>query len=147
MGIYKVKSNTCECCGQWCTLTSDHLVYITKPCVKHKLEVGNIIYYELIHILKHITKNSSSNVYKIKYPVKILEILYLPDKQKKVIKLELTHNNKIDVNQFDNNKQIHYSQLNDEPLWNKIDDNIIHFNILYNQRHHAIEGLWEPDDY
>jgi hypothetical protein len=146
MGIYKVKSNICDCMGQWCTLTADHSIYITKYCSRHELVVDNIIYYELIHVLKHITNNLSSNIYKIKYPIKILHIDCI-NIRNKLIKLELKHDNTINVNQFDTNKQIYYSQLNDEPLWSKIDDNTIHFNILYNSRHHTIEGLWEPYDY
>ncbi len=147
MGIYGIKSDKCDCRGFWSTLDSDCSVHISKPCVKHRLEVGNVIYYELIHILRHITKHSSSNVYKYKYPVKILEILDLHDIRKKVIKLELTHDNMIDVNQFDNNKQIYYSQLNDQPMWNKIDEHTIQFIILYNPKHYTIEGTWEPADY
>lgn len=149
MGIYKVISNTCDCQGSWSTLVpSDLSVILIKPCLKHELKINNIIQYELIHVLEYITKKESSHIYKIKYPIKILNIdntyLYL---NKKIIKVEVTHNGTIDVNNFDNDKQIYYSFLNDQSLWNKIDDNTIHFTITYNVKHHTIEGLWVPYDY
>ena len=37
--------------------------------------------------------------------------------------------------------------MNDEPMWNKIDDNIIHFTLVYQSPHHTVEENWEASDY
>ena len=47
MGIFKVKSKTCGCIGEWSTLDpKDHRTYMTHPCKKHELFIGNTIYYK-----------------------------------------------------------------------------------------------------
>ena len=43
-----------------------------------------------------------------------------------------------------NDKRIY---MNDEPMWNKIDDNIIHFTLVYQSPHHTVEANWEALDY
>ena len=144
MGIFKVKSSNCECTGSWATLDSDHRIYMSRPCSKHELKSGNKIYYELSHLLYHITKTST--LYQPKYLVKILDVKDF-DKNKKCIKIELTHNSEINVVNFDKNKNIIYSQFNDEPMWTKIDDYTTHFIVLYQGCHHTIEKQWEREDY
>ena len=37
--------------------------------------------------------------------------------------------------------------MNDESMWNKIDDNIIHFTLVYQSPHHTVEANWEALDY
>lgn len=153
MGIYTVKSCTCDCKGTICTLTADHRVYMDKPCVNHKLEMGNSIYYELNHLFKYLTKYSdtftlchftNTTCYEPKYLIKVLDIKVL-DKNKKLVKAELIHNGTIDVSNF--NKNIIYSEWNDETSWKKIDENTIHFIFLYQDCHHTVEKEWKPFDY
>jgi len=144
MGIYGVKSNNCECRGSWSTLDSDHRVYMSYPCSEHELKSGNKIYYELSHLLYHITKTST--LYQPKYLVKILDIK-TNDKRQKCIKVELIHNRTIDVSNFNESKNIIYSQFDDEPMWTKIDDNTIHIILLYQGCHHTVEKEWKPFDY
>lgn len=150
MGIYTLKSCTCECKGVICTLTSDHRVYMDKPCLNHKLDIGNSIYYELNHLFKHITNYTTTNTniifYKPKYLVKVLDIKVL-DKNKKLVKVELIHNGSIDISNFNEHKNIIYSQWNDEPMWKKIDENTINFIFLYQGCHHTVEIDWVPFDY
>lgn len=150
MGIYGVKSTNCECRGNWATLDSDYRVYMSKPCSNHELKIGNSIYYELIHLLKHITKYFTANTniiwYEPKYLVKILDVKTI-NKCQKCIKVELIHNGTINVSNFNQSKNIIYSQFNDEPMWKEIDDNTIHFIILYQGCHHNVEKKWEPFDY
>jgi len=154
MGIYGVKSNNCECRGNWCTLDSDHRVYMNKPCSKHRLEIGNSIYYELHHLLMHITKYDTNNTkiikYKPKYLVKILDIqkLDIPKYNRNTcIKFEFKHDINIDIANFNESKNIIYSQFNDEPMWKKIDNNTIHLIVLYQGCHHTVETSWEAADY
>lgn len=146
MGIYGVKSNTCNCQGSWSTLDSnDHRIYMERPCKEHKIIVGNTIYYQLKYLLNHIINNFKDIKIKEKYAVKILEIEKVTDKT--IIKIEVNHNGEFNVNNFNDNKQIFYSQMNDEPMWKKIDDNILHMIILYQAPHHSVEEQWEPSDY
>ena len=144
MGIYEVNSTTCKCKGQWATLTSDMRIYMAYPCTEHTLNKGNQIYYELDHLLKHITNYTTTNTniikYNKKYLVKIVDI-----KRKdtnKIIKIELNHNGEIDVANFNETKNIIYSEFNDEPMWLKIDENTIQFILVYQGCHHTIETEW-----
>lgn len=149
MGIYGVKSTSCECRGSWATLDSDHRVYMKTPCSEHELTQGNQIYYKIHHLFEHITKNRTINTniikYEPKYLVKILDVKKID--RKKCIKIELIHNGSIDVSNFNESKNIINSQFNDEPMWQKIDDNTIHLIILYQGCHHTIESDWKPEDY
>lgn len=151
MGIYGVKSTNCKCRGSWSTLDSDHRIYMTKPCSNHDLQIGNSIYYELIYLFNHITKYPTTNTniikYEQKYLVKILDIANISKEGKKCIKIELVHNGTIDVSNFNQSKNIIYSQFNDEPMWTKIDDNTIHFIIVYQGCHHTVAEQWEREDY
>jgi hypothetical protein len=144
MGIYNVKSNKCNCKGSWSTLTDDYRIYMEKPCQNHQLKEGNIIYYELHHLLNYITKNKI--VIKDVYPVKILKLVKI-GKDKQIIKVEVNHQGKLNTNNFDTLKQTYFSQINDEPMWKKIDDNIFEFIFLYKSQHHTVEDKWEPLDY
>lgn len=146
MGIFGVKSKTCNCKGSWTTLTNDHRIYMERPCKLHMLEEGNTIYYELRHLLNHIINDFKGIKIKEKYPVKILKIEKLTN-DKKIIKIEVIHNGDLNTNNFNNNKQMFYSQMNDEPMWKKIDDNTINMIILYQSPHHTVEENWEPSDY
>ena len=146
MGIYGVKSNTCNCRGSWSTLTNDHRIYLEKPCKNHELKEGNVIYYELIHILDQIIKNRDGICIKDKYPVKILKVEDLGS-GKKILKVEVNHNGDFNTDNFDVNKQMYFSQMNDDPMWKKIDDNKFNFILLYKAFHHSIEDRWEAFDY
>jgi hypothetical protein len=86
MGIYGVKSNTCNCKGSWCTLTSDHSIYMEKPCPNHQLKEGNIIYYKLIHLLDHIIKIKKNIKLREVYSLKILQVAEL-GRDKTLIKI------------------------------------------------------------
>jgi hypothetical protein len=145
MGIYGVKSNTCNCKGSWASLTNDHRVYMEKPCYQHILKEGNIIYYQLIHILNEII-NTRIGIIKEKYPVKLLKIEDL-GKGTKIIKVEVKHEGELNTDNFNINKQMYFSQMNDESMWEKIDDNTFNFILLYNGCHHTVEDKWEPSDY
>jgi hypothetical protein len=118
---------------------------MSHPCSEHELKIGNSIYYNLIHLLNHITKYSTTNTdiicYESVYLVKILDISNITST--KCIKLELTHSEIVNVANFNEKKQIYFSQFNDEPMWKKIDDNTIHFIILYQGCHHTVEKQWE----
>ena len=61
----------------------------------------------------------------------------------------LTNDKRIYIENFNKNKNknIIFSQMNDEPMWNKIDDNIIHFTLVYQSPHHTVEANWEALDY
>ena len=146
MGIYGVKSTTCNCKGSWSTLTNDKRIYMTKPCEEHILIEGNTIYYELKHILNYIIKNFTGIRIKDKYLVKILQIEKVRI-NKTLIKFEVIHNGELNIENFNKNKNIIFSQMNDEPMWNKIDDNIIHFTLVYQSPHHTVEANWEALDY
>lgn len=146
MGIYCVKSNTCNCKGNWSTLTNDHRIYMVKPCSNHILKEGNTIYYELFHVLDKIIKTKDGLRIKQKYPVKILKIEQL-DRSCKIIKLEVNHNGELNVDNFDNTQQAYFSQMNDDPMWKRIDDKKFEFILLYLNVHHTIEDKWHPEDY
>ncbi len=148
MGIYTLKSTNCECKGTIYTLTADHRVYMEKPCLSHDLKIGNSIYYELNHLFKHFTKSLTLNIicYEPKYLVKVLDVKVL-ERGKKLVKVELIHNGTINVSNFNEHKNIIYSQMNDEPMWKKIDENTIDFIFLYQGCHHNVERDWEPFDY
>ena len=146
MGIYGVKSNTCNCKGSWCTLTNDHRIYMVKPCSNHEIKKGNIIYYELRHLLEHIIKIKNNIRIKKVYSFKILKVNEL-DKGQKIIKVEVNHNGELNTDNFNINKQMYFSQMNDEPMWKKIDDNRFEFIFLYKAFHHIVENKWEPADY
>jgi hypothetical protein len=157
MGIYGVKSKTCNCRGYWSTWDkNDYRIYMRNPCEKHSLKVGNTIYYKLNYLLKHISNKDVTSLPLVKaelplvketYLVKILHVEQLTN-FKMLIKIEVKHNGELNVDNFNNNKQIFYSQINDEPMWKKIDDNIIHMITLYQEPHHTVEeDAWEPWDY
>jgi hypothetical protein len=118
MGIYGVKSNTCNCKGSWCTLTNDTRICMTNPCQKHIIKEDNTIYYELKHIITYIIKNKSGIQCEHKYPVKILKLIKL-DNKKTIMKIEVNHQGKLNTDNFDINKQMYFSQINDEPMWKK----------------------------
>ena len=146
MGIYGVKSKTCNCIGSWATLTNDHRIYMKKPCQNHELKEGNVINYELIHLLNHIIKNRVGILIENVYPLKILQVAEL-GRDKKIIKVEVNHQGKLNTNNFDMNKQMYFSQMNDEPMWKKIDDNRFEFIFVYMSKYHTVEDEWEPLDY
>lgn len=148
MGIYTLKSSNCECKGTICTLTADHRIYMSYPCVKHEIKTDNIIYYELSHLFNHITKHSPTNIisYEPKYLVKVLDVKVLA-RGIKLVKVELVHNGSIHVSNFNETKNIIYSQWDDEPMWKKIDENTIHIVLLYQGCHHNVENSWEPLDF
>ncbi len=147
MGIYRVKSKTCNCKGSWSTLDPrDRRVYLDEPCKKHKLSEGNTIYYELKHLLVSLINDINEMRIKEKYEVKILKVQKL-DNNKTIIKIEVNHEGDLNIDKFNNNKQIYYSQMNDEPMWKQIDNNIIHMIILYRSPHHTVEETWEKLDY
>ncbi len=146
MGIYGVKSNTCNCKGSWCTLTSDHSIYMEKPCPNHQLKEDNIIYYKLIHLLDHIIKIKKNIKLREVYSLKILKVAEL-GRDKKILKVEVNHGGDLNTDKFDKNKQMYFSQLNDEPMWKKIDDNRFEFIFVYMNKHHTVEDEWEPFDY
>jgi hypothetical protein len=35
--------------------------------------------------------------------------------------------------------------MNDEPLWTQIDENTIHFILIYQYCHHTVKNKWEWD--
>jgi hypothetical protein len=143
MEIYYVKSPTCDCKGCWTNVKSNGWnVCMDKPCLNHELKCGNMIYYEIIHLLKHITSKIGV-FYKIKYLVKVLELILIDNA--KHIKIELKHNGEMDVLNFDETEQFYFTELNNEPMWKKIDDTTIHFIILYQDYHHTIEKEWESE--
>jgi hypothetical protein len=148
MGIYKVKSKTCNCKGNWSTLVeNDHRVYMIMPCSNHELKEGNMIYYELIHILQHITiPESLHKPYKYKYLVKVLEKQKIQN-HKYIVKIELKDDGDINIDNFIKSKQIYFSQMNDEPMWKRIDNDTIQLVLLYQSPHHTVESGWDPEDY
>jgi hypothetical protein len=147
MGIYEVKSNTCNCKGSWSTLDGkDFRVYMDKPCPNHQLKEGNIIYYKLIHLLDHIIKIKKNIKLREVYPLKILQVCEL-GRDKKILKVEVNHNGDLNTDNFDTFKQMYFSQMNDEPMWKKIDDNRFEFIFVYMSKHHTIEDEWERFDY
>ena len=97
------------------------------------------------HLLNHITTNFEDNI-KEKYAVKILQTEKLTT-NKTIIKIELNHKGELDNGNCNNTKQMFYSQMNDEPMWKKIDNNILHMIILYQSPHHTVEEMWEAFDY
>lgn len=148
MGIYKVKSKTCNCKGTWSTLVeNDHRIYMIMPCSNHEVKEGNMIYYELIHILKHITiPEASHKPYKYKYLVKVLEKQKIQN-NKYIVKIELKDDGDINIDNFIASKQIYFSQMNDDPMWKRIDNDTIQFVLLYQSPHHNVESGWDPEDY
>jgi hypothetical protein len=142
MGIFKVKSNTCNCKGSWSTLTNNHKIYLETPCHQHSIKEGNIIYYELIHLLEHIIKIKKNIKLREVYSLKILQVAEL-GKDKKILKVEINHNGDLNTDNFDTLKQMYFSQMNDEPMWKKIDDNRFEFIFVYMNKYHTIEDKWE----
>jgi hypothetical protein len=61
--------------------------------------------------------------------------------------VEVNHQGKLNTNNFDTLKQTYFSQMSDEPMWKKIDDNTFHFILLYKACHHNVEDKWDPFDY
>ena len=111
MGIYGVKSNTCNCKGSWSTLDSNDLrIYMETPCPNHQIREGNIIYYELRHLLHHVVNIKNNIRIREKYPVKVLDIKEI-DRCRKIIKIEVDHNGEIDVDNFDNFNQRYFSLI------------------------------------
>lgn len=147
MGIYGVKSKTCNCKGSWSTLdANDNRIYMEHPCKEHRIAKGNLIWYNLHYILKHIIKNNNNIKVKGKYLCKILDIGTYNNTHT-ILKLEVIHNGYLNTDNFDEKKLIFYSQLNDEPMWKKIDGNVFTLTIIYQQPHHTVEEEWEPFDY
>jgi len=55
MGIYYVKSTTCDCRSSWSTLNpKNRSIHMTNTCTSHKIEKGNIIYYNLQPIIQYL---------------------------------------------------------------------------------------------
>ena len=98
-----------------------------------------------MYITKHSTNNTNIIKYEPKYLVKILDIKKYDNKT--CIKIELNHNGSIDVNNFDENKNIIYSKFEDERMWLKKCENSMNMIILYNGGHHKVEESWEWLDY
>lgn len=73
-----------------------------KPCQNHELKEGNVIYYELIHLLNNVIKNRVGILIENVYPVKILR------RDKEIIKVEVNHQGNLNTNNFDNNKQMYF---------------------------------------
>ena len=146
MGIYGVISQTCGCYGNWSTLDyKDNRTYMTKPCSQHSLQKGNMIYYELFHLFNHILKTKEGSVLQKKYCVKVLEVCEF--NYKTLIKCEVNHSGDLKVENFDASKKMYFSQMNDQPTWEKIDDATFHLIFLYQSCHHTVEKGWEPFDY
>ena len=143
MGIYKACSYDCKCEGMFSTLDPNDLsVYMVKPCEKHILLEGNTLVYELCHILNHITKKDQKLInIKNKYNVKILQLkpIYINENRKYLMKIEVIHNGEIDINKLDNNKNMLYSQMDDEPMWKQIDEHVIQMIFVFNCKHHTVE--------
>jgi hypothetical protein len=145
MESYNVKSITCDCKGIWSTLDyNDYRIYMNQHCIFHELKEENLIYYELFNLLNYIT-NKCRQTYKVKYLVKILKIKKYKSTQ--LLKIELKHNSEINVDNFDNDKQIFIPQMNYEPMWKKIDNNTLHLIFLYDSCNHMVEKEWKPSDY
>jgi hypothetical protein len=151
MGIYTVKSRTCHCCGQWSTLDpQDHRIYMHQPCSTHECTEGNRIYYKLHYMLEYITRpQSNANPYKDTYLVKVLEKQQIKNKHGygHIIKIELTDNGAINADNFVQSKQTYFSDMDDAPMWKRIDDNTIQFVLIYQSVHHTVEHEWVPADY
>ena len=138
MGIYTYKSPTCGCIGCWSSLTNDTRFCLSDPCSKHSITVGNIIWYDLRPLLQYIgCKN-----YQPKYALRIINVIKLQNKT--LIKVEV---NGLNVDVFNCNKQIYYSDMNDEPMWQKIgigigegETNIVHFVFVYDCMQHCSEN-------
>ena len=138
MGIYYVNSKTCNCRGSWSTLNNDTRIYMTKTCDKHSLKEGNTIYYKLIYLF-NLIKKKQILINQIDYHVKILKVV----KVKKGLLLKVLVNDDSNlIDKFDINKQIYYSDMDDEPMWKKIDDNNFEFIFLYKEVHHTVENDW-----
>ena len=150
MGIYCVKSTTCNCKGTWSTLDpNDKRIYMSHPCKDHSLVEGNVIYYELQHYLQNLINNNIEGIsFKDKYQVKILNINKL-DKKNLLMKLELNHTGDLKPEYFDDKKKILNSDMNGngEPILNKINDTTLHILILYQAPYHTVEKTWERFDY
>jgi len=46
------------------------------------------------------------------------------------------------MDNFDINKQMYFSDMNDEPMWKKIDDNKFELILLYKSVHHTDGNNW-----
>jgi hypothetical protein len=44
-------------------------------------------------------------------------------------------------------KQMYFSQMNNEPMWKRIDNDTIQLVLLYQSPHHTVESGWDPEDY
>ena len=66
---------------------------------------------------------------------------------KYIVKIELKDDGDINIDNFIESKQIYFSQMNDEPMWKRIDNDTIHLVILYQSPHHTVESGWDPEDY
>ena len=117
-----------------------------KPCEIHSIKEGNTIYYELSHLFRLIQNNKNIPIIEQKYPVKILQVRNLSN-NRTIIKVEVKHNGEVNVDNFDNMKQMFFSDLNDEPMWKKLDDKCFNFILLYKPFYHNVEDKWEPFDY
>ena len=132
MGKYYVKSSKCDCEGCWSTLNSDYRMTMEKPCQKHRILEGNIIFYNLKPLLEHIITVNKLNIMFIRgiYQVKILNTI-VTNNRKQLIKVEVNHDGELNMDNFDINKQMYFSDMNDEPMWKKIDDNKFELILLY----------------
>lgn len=140
MGIYTVKSKTCNCIGDWCTLTNDTRIHMQKPCELHSLATNNKIWYNLNPLLGLLANKQLRGD---KTQLKVLQCETIGS-NKKIIKVEVNNMNGI---VFDESKQRYFSQINDEPMWKWINNDTIHFILLYNPAHHKVEDEWIEYDY
>ena len=145
MGIYCVVSKTCNCKGL--KLINQNEITITEPCEKHDLVAGNIIYYKLQEFLLHVFTG-----YQIKdktYNVKILNVDKMPDETiaklyNTIIKIEVTDEsfrNKV----LDESKQKYF--MNNEPMFQKINDTTLHISMVYLKTKHTVELGWNYFDF
>lgn len=118
------------------------------PCPLHTIEQGNSIYYQLFDLLKYCIRVQSNvpTTTTTTYPVKLIQIVNM-EKGRKLLRVEVTHNGTIDTDLFNSANQVYYSQMNDDPMWKKIDDNRVEFIMMYQSVYHTVEDNWEPFDY
>ena len=144
------KSNTCDCLLSTATF-DDNCLIMEQPCVKHKIKVGNYIWYNLKPIMRHLLKRGHTLDIRDKYYVKIINVKNLCisscfTSSRRLIQIELKHDGKININMLDNLKQIYYSELNDEPMYKIKDENTLILTLLYQAYHHTIEDTWIGTD-
>ena len=144
------QSNTCECLLSTTTFDDNGLI-MEQPCVKHKIKVGNHIWYNLKPIMWHLLKQGHALDIRDKYHVKIISVknLYISrcfTSSKRLIQIEWKHEGKLNINMLDGLKQIYYSEMNDEPMYKMKDEKTLILTLLYQAYHHTIDDTWIPTD-